>query len=151
MNKIPTPDTDAELKGINADCNEDHKFNAMTDHARKLERERDDAVCKYRNLYSIFEGLCRSIADGGEKHHQEIHNLRRERDEARNTGEAFSALAWRLEKERNDARKERDEARDALDCLLAVIGLTPIVGNKDALQQAVYQGLVVLRKLEGPK
>jgi hypothetical protein len=47
--------------------------------------------------------------------------------------------------------KERDEAREALDCLLAVIGLTPIAGNKKALQEAVDQCLVVLRKQEGAK
>lgn len=41
---------------------------------------------------------------------------------------------------------ERDEAREALDCLLAVIGLTPIAGNKHALQDAVDYGLAVLRK-----
>lgn len=38
----PTPETDAEFDGINAFCKEDRKLNAMTSHARKLERERDD-------------------------------------------------------------------------------------------------------------
>jgi hypothetical protein len=38
-----------------------------------------------------------------------------------------------------------------LDCLLAVIGLTPIAGNKKALQEVVDQGLVVLRKLKDTK
>jgi hypothetical protein len=48
-------------------------------------------------------------------------------------------------------RQQRDEAREALDCLLAVIGLTPIAGNKKALQEAVDQCLVVLRKQEETK
>ena len=47
--------------------------------------------------------------------------------------------------------RERDEAREALDCLLAVIGLTPISGNREALQDAVDQCLVVLRKMEDLK
>jgi hypothetical protein len=47
--------------------------------------------------------------------------------------------------------RERDEAREALDCLLAVIGLTPITGNREALQEVVDQGLVVLRKLKDTK
>jgi hypothetical protein len=47
--------------------------------------------------------------------------------------------------------RERDEAREALDCLLAVIGLTPIAGNKKALQETVDQCLVVLRKQEETK
>jgi hypothetical protein len=47
--------------------------------------------------------------------------------------------------------QERDEAREALDCLLAVIGLTPIIGNREALQEVVDQGLVVLRKLKDTK
>ena len=48
-------------------------------------------------------------------------------------------------------QRERDEAREALDCLLSVIGLTPIAGNREALQDAVDQGLVVLRKWEETK
>ncbi len=74
-------------------------------------------------------------------------------------------FARKLERERNEAitrrmetimqcelyEQERNEAREALDCLLAVIGLTPIAGNREALQEAVDQGLVVLRKLEAEK
>ena len=72
--------------------------------------------------------------------------LERERDEA-----------WKFLREATKQRdgaldelevcvKDRDEAREALDCLLAVIGLTPIAGNKHALQEAVDHGLAVLRK-----
>ena len=43
MSERPTPETDAELHGINAVCKEDRKLDAMTSHARKLERERDEA------------------------------------------------------------------------------------------------------------
>jgi len=50
-----------------------------------------------------------------------------------------------------NALKERDEARDALDCLLTVIGLTPIAGNKEALQEAFDQSLAILRKQEEAK
>jgi hypothetical protein len=96
--------------------------------------------------------------------------LERERDEARKQvenqkvriGEFFSALE-KLTSERDKLKQllaadsenvdaylgvciERDEAREALDCLLAVIGLTPIAGNKKALQEVVDQCLVVLRK-----
>ena len=74
--------------------------------------------------------------------------LERERDEAR---EKYTTLLTENMLAVNRLYKERDEAREALDCLLAVIGLTPIAGNKEALQDAVDQGLVVLRKLEESK
>lgn len=77
----------------------------------------------------------------------------------------FANLARRFERERNKAEAgwlecrnfaqqivdERDEAREALDCLLAVVGLTPISGNKEALQEAVDKGRAVLRKREAAK
>lgn len=34
-------------------------------------------------------------------------------------------------------KRERDELREALDTLSLVVGLTPIAGNKDALQEAM--------------
>lgn len=57
--------------------------------------------------------------------------------------ESAKALAIQLAQ----ARSERDEAIKALDYLLAVVGLTPIAGNMDALQEAVNLGLTVLRIL----
>lgn len=45
--------------------------------------------------------------------------------------------------------RERDEAVSALDALLHVVGLTPIAGNKAALQEAFDQGILVVRKLKG--
>ena len=53
-------------------------------------------------------------------------------------------FARRLERELN-------EAMEALDCLLTVIGLTPIAGNKEALQEAFDQCLAILRKKEETK
>jgi hypothetical protein len=77
--------------------------------------------------------------------------LERERDEAKaewySLQDAFEDSCDKIEK----LERERDEAREALDCLLAVIGLTPITGNREALQEVVDQGLVVLRKLKDTK
>ena len=40
------------------------------------------------------------------------------------------------------------EAHEALDCLSLVVGLTPIAGNKEALQEANDQARAVLTKLQ---
>jgi hypothetical protein len=77
--------------------------------------------------------------------------LEQERDEARELLASEKITRNHIIKRSVEVEKERDEAREALDCLLAVIGLTPIAGNKKALQEAVDQGLVVLRKLEETK
>lgn len=50
-------------------------------------------------------------------------------------------FARELERDRDEARSQRDEAMEALDCLL-----TPIAGNKQALQEAFDLGLAVLQK-----
>lgn len=72
----PTPETDDVAS---AEGNWDTRALRMTAHARKLERERD---------------------------------------EARNASEAFSALAWKLEGERNEARAiAHDLAVIASHCL----------------------------------
>ena len=55
------------------------------------------------------------------------------------TGRVSVSFARKLE-------RERDEALETLHCLLAVIGLTPIAGNKQALQEAVDLGFAVLQK-----
>ena len=48
-----TPETDAELHGINAVCKEDRKLDAMTSHAHQLERERDEARAVAHDLAVI--------------------------------------------------------------------------------------------------
>lgn len=55
MNNRPTPETDAELHGINSLCKEERKLDAMTTHARKLERERDEAREEVRLLKGILD------------------------------------------------------------------------------------------------
>ena len=119
----------------------------------ELKRERDEARTDLefrRGLYKVQE--------------QYLETARRERDEAREERDQLKQLlaadAERVDAylgaciERDEAReayeverliRERDEALEALDCLLAVIGLTP------ALQAAVDQGLAVLRKWEETK
>ena len=96
-----------------------------------------------------------------QNHSPTTHQLRnfarifeRERDEARNECDKLKQLLA-ADSENVDAYlgvcMERDEAREALDCLLTVIGLTPIAGHKEALQEAFDQGLAVLRKQEEAK
>jgi hypothetical protein len=67
------------------------------------------------------------------------------------TSQSYSPTEYQWRCFARKLERERDEAREALDCLLAVIGLTPIAGNKKALQEAVDQCLVVLRKQEETK
>jgi hypothetical protein len=122
-----------------------------TEFARKLERERDKARVDAAQLADRLSGVELATTE-------ELARLERERDEARaerdilrldaqSEAEHHDRMVGELEK----VYKERDEAREALDCLLAVIGLTPIAGNKKALQEAVDQCLVVLRKQEETK
>jgi hypothetical protein len=41
-----------------------------------------------------------------------------------------------IERELNASKAEVERLRDALDTLTLVVGLTPILGNKEALQEA---------------
>ena len=59
-----TPETDYELDGINAFCKEDRKLNAMTSHARKLERKRDEAMEELIHLRSCVHDVIHSLKSG---------------------------------------------------------------------------------------
>jgi hypothetical protein len=76
-----------------------------TDHARILERERDEAR---EHLIQITEYGTEEINAAVELR-QKLASALVERDEARESSEAFSELAWKLEGERNQARKSLDE------------------------------------------
>jgi len=71
----------------------------------------------------------------------EVERLRRELVEARE--ECRRNLCYEIDqhsatrKARDEARRDLAGAREALDELTLVIGLTPIAGNKEALQEAV--------------
>jgi hypothetical protein len=103
-------------------------------HARQLERERDEARIDAQKS----KAYKRVLKETNLRQTERIRYLEGATNHA--SGTPLST-----------ALKERDEAREALDCLLAVIGLTPIAGNKKALQEVVDQGLVVLRKLKDTK
>jgi hypothetical protein len=68
------------------------------DRAEKAERERDEAI--------------RQRDETNQSSKYAVEYAERERDEAGKVGEAFMALAWNLEGERNKLRRERDEARE---------------------------------------
>lgn len=132
-----TPQTDAILERL-VKARAGNSCDAVVlHHARKLELERDEAQKEtecYREFtehwkieYEIVEARLR-----GKKHQRDNGIISEE--------EIIPKLT-----------RERDEAREALDCLLSVIGLTPIAGNREALQDAVDQGLAVLRKWEEAK
>jgi len=55
----------------------------------------------------------------------------------------------KLERELADMTEQRDALAEALDTLLAVVGLTPIAGNKQALQEAFDQGNKALAATKG--
>lgn len=48
----------------------------------------------------------------------------------------YQNLAELLEQELNASKVEIERLREALDTLTLVVGLTPIAGNKEALQEA---------------
>ena len=47
-----------------------------------------------------------------------------------------ASFAEGLERELNASKAEVERLRDALDTLTLVVGLTPVAGNKSALQEA---------------
>lgn len=55
----------------------------------------------------------------------------------------------RVCKELNPVRAEVERLTEALDTLSLVVGLTPIAGNKEALQQAVNMARAALTPAEG--
>jgi predicted nucleic acid-binding Zn-ribbon protein len=71
MSYRPTPETDAFLRDLNDYS--DIELRAMTEHARKLERERDEARGEQCSIQCAFE-----------ESQDKIEELERERDEARN-------------------------------------------------------------------
>jgi hypothetical protein len=96
--KKPTPETDAVAA---YEGNWDTKALRMTVHARKLERERDEAreeIRDWKRLHDAAErGVDLTIAEGT------IYDLLKQRDEARRE----LKFLWR----------ERDEALMALKCI----------------------------------
>ena len=91
MSDRTTPETD-DQPTINAINDNGYQVPCVDiEFARKLERERDEAREKYDNLAT--------------EHMLVVNKLCEERDEAQNASEAFSALAWKLEGERNEARE----------------------------------------------
>ena len=57
-------------------------------------------------------------------------------------------FACQLERELNAANDRIKRLEDALDCLTLVVGLTPVAGNKDALQEAVDLAMAALKSKE---
>ncbi len=84
------------------------KGNGKTPHQlrQEAEKERDEAREKYDNLAT--------------EHMLVVNKLCEERNEAQNASEAFSALAWKLEGERNEAREKvarlQEIISQCLDC-----------------------------------
>jgi hypothetical protein len=54
-----TPETDAFIEALNDDW--DYEFAALTAHAKKLERERDEARIQYRSTLALAEALAKTI------------------------------------------------------------------------------------------
>lgn len=54
-----------------------------------------------------------------------------------------------LERELAEAREQRDRLAEALDTLTLVVGLTPIAGNKEALQEAMDAARSALAAVKG--
>ncbi len=57
-------------------------------------------------------------------------------------------FARQLERENAAMREVMKEALESLDCLSLVVGLTPILGNKEALQEANDQARAILNKFK---
>jgi chromosome segregation ATPase len=133
-----TPETDAFLRDLNDYS--DVELRAMTEHARKLERERDEANEELSKKYIEFDKLF-----------HEAEKIRIERDEARElhrnalrereaTEKEVDAMLERAHK----AERERDEVRNQLihlrSCVYDVIHSLK-AGAFDELEKAWKEGL----------
>jgi hypothetical protein len=153
-----TPNTDDLARGNHV---------VPTEWAEQLERERDEWRKKFELSVDAVEVAAR-LARAESERDEAREQLRKASVEANTLAtpiqkteypdakefELLGSVAGVISQIDNmyaGVRQQRDEAREALDCLLAVIGLTPIAGNKKALQEAVDQCLVVLRKQEETK
>lgn len=92
-----TPETDkAERMAFSGE------YMVPTEFARQLERERDEtrkALVRSNHFLEQAE--------------EDLDSVYKERDEAREVSEVFSALAWKLEGERNKAREVLREIAEA--------------------------------------
>jgi uncharacterized membrane-anchored protein YjiN (DUF445 family) len=94
-----TPETDAELMAIKSVCKNEYMLDTMAEFARKLERERDEAM---KTLTDIHRWIERNHPDGV------IDSLTYSQNLERVTDNWYDRLE-RVERERDGARKLADE------------------------------------------
>ena len=135
-----TPETDAFLRDLNDYS--DVELRAMTEHARKLERERDEARGEQCSIQCAFE-------DSQDK----IEKLERERDEAQESlkhiaeyGTEEINAAVDLRQKLASALLERDEAREAL---MKIEDL--FIDGTDIYADREKMGIIARAALEGAK
>ena len=126
MNEMPTPETDALDHELHSPRVLQDRYSEMRDHARKMERERDEAVAD--------RDIARLSALESDKAHDrmvgELEKVYKERDEAR---EQLAAAKHFLEKyiaERDAARGERDENRFLLKTALCALDEIDLAAGK---------------------
>jgi hypothetical protein len=111
MSERPTPETDAEIEGIKISIKEQYQLDWIAELARKLERERDEAIRQRdeTNESSVFS--CNF-------YYEEKLKAERERDEARvKMADALQEVDLRtldyerMKQERDEAIADRDIAR----------------------------------------
>jgi hypothetical protein len=117
-----TPETDSELHGIKAVCKDEYMLDQMVEFARKLERERDEAVAARKASAADWllqvENADKRVSEAKKMAARAVQDAAQLADklsglELRSTDE----LA-RLERERNEARAVADElASVAAHCL----------------------------------
>jgi hypothetical protein len=59
-------------------------------------------------------------------------------------------LSRQLERELAASKAEVERLREALDTLTAVVGLTPVLGNKEALQEAFDHARKAINPTDNP-
>jgi hypothetical protein len=100
-----TPETDAFIESLNDDW--DYEFAAITSHAKKLERERDEAREELDNIRKTLSESGEAIGNGVHNYSiiEMIENLIQSRD-------YFVRKSDSLEQERDEARAELEMWRD---------------------------------------
>jgi hypothetical protein len=122
-----TPETDALLEAINGDAQR-HEFDfvEMIEHARKLERERDEALAKHRDGTCLDCGGPLQAVRPGKHQCDACDNLRHIETMLEETAKLAAAL-----------KRERDEARRLIAALRE--DQTRLLLERDRLRQQLAE------------
>lgn len=127
-----TPETDAEIEGIRNSIKKEHQFDWAIEVARKLERERDEAIKRYEDISAVFEHgaddewlPCTTLAET-------VARILKERNKAREDATNYYAKVGELQDQLNETRNKMADALQEVD--LRTLDFERMKQERDELQ-----------------